>query len=229
MPFHRHHAEIAAACWPQNQFRSVLFAKPPCICRNLWRGVVWHSNCHEDPTGALTRRCQEVSSKHARLPRSGWRTRCVRRETRIEVLLSERNPEPNRSNRTLPLSGLLRVVAFRARARPNPKEGGRALSLLTATQPASFATEQPGEPGLDPLYLFACGVSWRRQANTAAGWELVRCLTISGQTSRIAAALLAQTENMQLPAGKLAGTIDTPRKPFPRGEPALLTGRLGRR
>jgi len=31
-----------------------------------------------------------------------------------------------------------------------------------------------GYGSMDPLFLFACGVDWRRRADTHAGWELIR-------------------------------------------------------
>jgi hypothetical protein len=61
--------------------------------------------------------------KHARLPRSGWRTTVGRRDTRIEVLLSARNPESNRHDRALPVSGPIRPVALPSQARLNPDWG----------------------------------------------------------------------------------------------------------
>jgi hypothetical protein len=161
---------------------------------------------------------------------------------RIEVLLSERNPEPSRTNRlqTLPHGGLPKLVALRGRARQNPDDdGGRAFALF-ATQPAETArAKQPDEtqPGeshpdetwIDPLYLFGCGLSWRKQRTASAGWELVNCLRSSGQTARIAAALLAQTENLQLPARELVRVVDTPRKPPMSCEPAAPTSAKRRR
>ncbi len=73
---------------------------------------------------------------------------------------------------------------------------------------------------MDPLYLFVCGLSWRKQANASAGWELVRWLRSSGQSARIAAALLSQTENIQLPAMDLVRTTERPRQPPLESEPA---------
>ena len=50
----------------------------------------------------------------------------------------------------------------RTRWKPGRRKSGRA---------------SPMTPGLDPLYLFAaCGLSWRKQGNAGAGWELVACL-----------------------------------------------------
>ncbi len=73
---------------------------------------------------------------------------------------------------------------------------------------------------MDPLYLFVCGVSWRKQANASAGWELVRWLRSSGQSARIAAALLSQTENIQLPAMDLVRATEHPSQPALESEPA---------
>jgi CRP/FNR family transcriptional regulator, cyclic AMP receptor protein len=52
---------------------------------------------------------------------------------------------------------------------------------------------------VDPLYLFSCGVLWRRHRNTSAGWELIRSLRSQDKSARaIAAALLAKTEHARL-------------------------------
>jgi hypothetical protein len=141
------------------------------------------------------------------------------------VLLSERNPEPNRHNRTraLPVSGPIRPVAIPSKARPNLGDGGRAFSLRVEEQRADIPSSPPGEPRIDPLYLFVCGLSWRRRSNTSAGWELVNCLRSSGQTARIAAAMLAQAENIQLPVRALVRAIDGPGKPSLLSEGGLQT------
>ena len=67
-----------------------------------------------------------------------------------------------------------------------------------------IGSSQPEDPAVDPLYLFLCGLSWNKRSNASAGWELVRFLKSSGQTARIAAALLAQTKNIELPVQCLA-------------------------
>jgi hypothetical protein len=154
------------------------------------------------------------------------------------VLLSERNPEPSRTNRiqTLPHGGLPKLVVIRGGARQNPEvDGGRALPQLMI-QPAETARArdphelQPDqshpdetETWIDPLYLFACGVSWRKHRNACAGWELIRCLSSSGQAARIAAAMLAQTESLRLPAQEPVRAIDTPGNPPMGSEPAVPT------
>ncbi|HXM64196.1 MAG TPA: Crp/Fnr family transcriptional regulator [Terriglobales bacterium] len=52
---------------------------------------------------------------------------------------------------------------------------------------------------VDPLYLFSCGVSWHRERDAGAGWELVQFLRSQDKGSRaIAAALLARTEHARL-------------------------------
>ena len=52
---------------------------------------------------------------------------------------------------------------------------------------------------VDPLYLFSCGVSWHRERNASAGWELIQFLRSQDKGSRaIAAALLARTEHARL-------------------------------
>ena len=141
------------------------------------------------------------------------------------MLLSERNPEQNRHNRTrtLPFSGLLRPVAVRGQARRNPEHGSQPLPArveMPGAKIRSVPPDKPGhDPGIDPLYLFACGLSWRKQGNAGAGWELVRCLKRSGQSARIAAALLAQAKDFELPAR-------TRRDPGPG--PAALPRRVNR-
>ena len=52
---------------------------------------------------------------------------------------------------------------------------------------------------VDPLYLFSCGVSWHRERDASAGWELIQFLRSQDKASRaIAAALLARTEHARL-------------------------------
>jgi CRP/FNR family transcriptional regulator len=88
------------------------------------------------------------------------------------------------------------------------------------SRPAKIKSRQPEDPGLDPLYLFACGLSWRKQGNAGAGWELVACLKRSGQSARIAAALLAQAKDFELPAQAPAYSRAGPGRPPPQGKPA---------
>jgi len=125
-------------------------------------------------------------------------------------LLSERNPEPNRTTRgrALPLTGLIRSLVFRGKARRYQEAGfAKGMETLRNRVPSNY----PSEPCIDPLYLFACGLSWRKHSNTTAGWELIRCLRSSGQDSRIAAALLAQAENIR-PFRAAVRAIDAPPK-----------------
>jgi hypothetical protein len=137
-----------------------------------------------------------------------------RRETRIEVLLSERSPVSDRHNRTraLPISGLSRTVAISSQARLIPDDGGRAFSVWVKTRRAKIRSSPPHEARVDPLYLFMCGLSWRRYSNTSAGWELVRCLRSSGETARLAGAFLAQAESMPVRAQMPAS--DDPGRPI---------------
>jgi CRP/FNR family transcriptional regulator len=88
------------------------------------------------------------------------------------------------------------------------------------SRPAKIKSRQPEDPGLDPLYLFACGLSWRKQGNAGAGWELVACLKRSGQSARIAAALLAQAKDFELPAQAPAYSRAGPGRPPPQAKPA---------
>jgi CRP/FNR family transcriptional regulator len=88
------------------------------------------------------------------------------------------------------------------------------------SRPAKIKSWQPEDPGLDPLYLFACGLSWRTQGNAGAGWELVACLKRSGRSARIATALLAQAKDFELPAPAPANSRAGPVRPPPQSEPA---------
>jgi hypothetical protein len=81
-------------------------------------------------------------------------------------------------------------------------------------------SNHPVEPCIDPLYLFACGLSWRKHSNNTAGWELVWCLRSSGQASRIAAALLARAENIRRVQAPVHA-IDAPAKTSLRPEAGL--------
>jgi CRP/FNR family transcriptional regulator, cyclic AMP receptor protein len=138
------------------------------------------------------------------------------------VLLSERNPEPNRRNRTraLPVSRTIGTVAIRSHAWRNPADRGRALSGRVEKR-AKIRASQPDEAGIDPLYMFVCSLSWHKQANASAGWELVRCLKSSGQTARIAAALLARAKHVQLPVRDMLRSRDGPGQPAVESAPAI--------
>jgi hypothetical protein len=72
----------------------------------------------------------------------------------------------------------------------------------------SIASErQPDElpvAGVDPLYLFCCSVSWHRQADAGAGWELIEGLRAPGREARlVASALLARAADVRLPVRDL--------------------------
>jgi CRP/FNR family transcriptional regulator, cyclic AMP receptor protein len=52
---------------------------------------------------------------------------------------------------------------------------------------------------VDPLYLFSCSVSWHKERDASAGWELIQFLRSRDKGSRaVAAALLARTEHARL-------------------------------
>ena len=143
------------------------------------------------------------------------------------MLVSERNPERNRHNRTrtLPFSGLLRPVAIRGQARCAPEGGSLMLpvrvEMLRANIRSILPAEPGNDPGIDPLYLFVCGLSWRKQGNASAGWELVRCLKRSGPTAQMAAAFLAQAKDFELPLLDPAWVRDGPEKPSLENGPAI--------
>jgi len=109
------------------------------------------------------------------------------RDTGRTVLLTERDPAWNGHNQN-PSSfrGLAPVVAI-------PVQVGPQLQCEVETGPAGTNRGQPGS--IDPLYLFACGLLWHKQADAGAGWELVRGLKASGLSARVAAVLLADTGN----------------------------------
>ena len=114
------------------------------------------------------------------------------------MLLSQRNPEPDRHNRTraLPFSGLGTSVAVRSKTRLNPERTDWAFPVRSETAQAGSRSRQPDDPWVDPLYLFVCALAWRGQSNTSAGWELVSYLRSSGQAAQIAAALLAPEDSL---------------------------------
>jgi hypothetical protein len=134
------------------------------------------------------------------------------------MLLSERNPETFRHSHTraLPICGPNRSAATLIQARRDPENGSRVFSVRRKTLQVKIVSSQP-KAGVDPLYLFACGLSWRKCSDTNAGWELIRCLSSPGQTARIAAAFLAE-EHIPLPAPDRVCPIDGLEKPFPQSE-----------
>ena len=114
------------------------------------------------------------------------------------MLLSERDPELHRHNRT-------RAVAFRGLVTPIAIPSKNHLTLgrsdLASTAPSETGrtknkSSQPDDLCVDPLYLFVCALSWLRYSNTSAGWELIGYVRSSGQAAKIAAELLAQGESL---------------------------------
>jgi hypothetical protein len=73
-----------------------------------------------------------------------------------------------------------------------------AVLFLATIVLGSLDEPRPDEPWIDPIYLFGCGLSWRKWRNASAGWELIKCLRSSGQAARIAAAFLSQAENAEV-------------------------------
>jgi hypothetical protein len=52
---------------------------------------------------------------------------------------------------------------------------------------------------VDPLYLFSCGVTWHKQRDASARWELIQFLRSRDKGTRaIGAALLGKTEHARL-------------------------------
>jgi len=51
----------------------------------------------------------------------------------------------------------------------------------------------------DPLYMFYCGLQWRKHADSGAEWELIEALRLpEGRVKTIAASMLARTEHGRL-------------------------------
>ncbi len=147
------------------------------------------------------------------MPRSGWRTRCWTPGDEDRVLLSERYPELHRLYRTpFPFSGPVRQDRPEVPNRAKRNHEDLDHPVLDPEE-APAQENRPGLPDgqpVDPLYLFACSLSWRGQSNTSAGWEMVQSLRSSGQNARIAAALLAHAGNTELPVGVRARATGTP-------------------
>ena len=74
---------------------------------------------------------------------------------------------------------------------------------------------QPGVPaGVDPLYLFHCGLLWHKQSDTGAGWELIHGLRSGNRVTRaVSATLMAKTENARLLVRDLRRTRSGLREP----------------
>lgn len=88
--------------------------------------------------------------------------------------------------------------SFRA-ALPIPKFPPKRPCHSVRSSPAVAQPAPDVEPSTDPLYLFHCGVSWHKQRDTAAGWELVGAMRSHDKTTRaLAAELLAETEDGRL-------------------------------
>jgi hypothetical protein len=137
------------------------------------------------------------------------------------LLLSARSPEPDRPNRikALPVGGRIGRVSFQSRA---------LFDALGVGPHIEEHTNPDINPQIDPLYVFACALSWREQSNTSAGWELVTCLRSSGETARLAAALLVQPKNVQALVWALVRPIDGSDRPSlphePRFQKAAIRG-----
>ena len=132
------------------------------------------------------------------------------------MLLSERHPEVNHHGRARALSfgRLLRSDTIPSKPPESLKHWGQdrypTARVEIPKARIEIKSSQTADSGIDSLYLFLCGLEWQKQSNASAGWELVGCLKSSGQTARIAAALLAQTRHVELPVeGVVRATCDT--------------------
>ena len=150
---------------------------------------------------ALTRRCQAITRNHARLPRSGWRTRCWTPGTRDRSVTFRTQPgaEPAQSNQSPPLQ---RTSPNGCDPRPGPEQsGGRDVGFF---QPGGKPCQRksgrasPMTRASIPCICSRAGCRGASRGTPGAGWELVACLKRSGQTARIAAALLAQAKRFRV-------------------------------
>lgn len=149
-----------------------------------------------------------------------------RPDPRVAVLLSERNLRSDRPHRENPVP--LQVVGRACGLRPVALahfEGSDQASQLKLdwlqTRPTPVQGQQPDEPCLDPLYLFACALEWHKEASASAGWELVCGLRSSGEAGQVAAALLAETKHSNQRVLGLPCAKAVPSNPPPHKEPSL--------
>ncbi len=139
------------------------------------------------------------------------------------MLLSERHLEVHHQGRARALSfgRLLRSNAIPTNPPEDLKHWGRdPTARVEIPRPRiEIKPSQTADPGIDPLYLFLCGLEWQKQSNASAGWELVRCLKSSGQTARIAATLLAQAKHVELPVESVVRATRATRQAPGRASP----------
>jgi CRP/FNR family transcriptional regulator, cyclic AMP receptor protein len=77
------------------------------------------------------------------------------------------------------------------------------LAIVAAGRSGTDRKQRP-DASIDPLYLFACGLRWLREADTGAGWELIHSLRRAAPQARaVASALLARTANTRMPVSDL--------------------------
>ena len=137
------------------------------------------------------------------------------------MLLSAHSPESDRPNRTkaLPATGRISHDSIQSRAQ---------FDKLDVDAHIDAHINPDVYPRIDPLYVFACALSWRGQSNTSAGWELITCLRSPGETARLAAAFLMPQNDIQPPVWVLVRPIDAPdRLPLhdqPRFQKAAIRG-----
>jgi hypothetical protein len=237
MTRYRHHAELAAAGFTPSSIPGNL---PACVCHKLWSVPVWHVNCEANLSRALTRRCRKVIPNNIMRgchDPAGGRGVYAEEEDRSVVIRAQPGARANQPPSGPPPGGLPTLVAFRGKARHIQIEGGRAFAS-TRSQPQDkdkgsakppdgpkldegcFDETQLAEGWIDPLYLIACGLSWRTQRDSGAGWELIGCLKLSGSAARIAAAFLVETKNVHLATPERAPVAGGFRKPSVRSEAA---------
>ena len=139
-------------------------------------------------------------------------------------MLRVRNSEQNRRKRTTPSPFTrLRGAVIRGRVRPHFKSDSQIRSVRSKrlkARPTETEMSQPGEPDIDPLYLFACSLHWLKYGNTSAGWELIGGMRSSGTTARVAAALLMETENINFRVEDLLSALGMPEAVAPENRSA---------
>jgi hypothetical protein len=212
---------------------SISRARYACVCHNRLPSGVWQFNCDANSVGhspvGAAKSISENMMRGCHDP-AGGRGVYAEEEDRSVVIGAQPGARPNQPPPNPPRGGLPKLVALRGGARQNPNEGGRALAWPPLPPPESLPAKPPDEPSpdeawVDPLYLFGCGLFWRKRRFNSAGWELIRYLKSSGRAARIASAFLAQADNMQRPIGREPQAINNARKPPMPSEPAAIAPR----
>src|SRR5579862_5138933 len=105
-----------------------------------------------------------------------------------------------------PLGSLARTLADRA---------SRQLEVMERCR--KIENEMRDRIAVDPLYLFACALSFHNRSDAGAGWELIRALKSAAPGAQVASTLLAATSDLQVqmrkrrrsPAGPVMLSMET--------------------